>query len=417
MTTLRKSAGIISASTLLTLALTLSAAAQCGNHFKSETSVFHRERECHSVFPGHVERHTSSFSFHGESSLSVNSGSASAFQALAPMNTGSRRATRILTVYCPSDATVSIGGHGTATRGPVRQYVLNFPVHMNAGFDVYVDITGLVGDEQRSVSRKVPLIHDQLNYIARFHPVPKQKTTTVKKSAPAPARCAGCPPAAGKLKKEHTPESSALSALDRRISDQETEIAQIKATAARETSNWKRLAAELAAMTSKAAPIALDVVPALTTVNAAKGTLGTRKMELAAVMTLDEQHSVSEVQLQTEIKLRTRDTIASNNARDTLVKVQAALAGIRLQASQIKQKINEQVVVVREAEAALQAIEKHNQDVADGKYTKDIVAKQKQVAAVDSLIATVGKQLKTAELKLTGLLKEAHELRKKRSGQ
>jgi hypothetical protein len=96
MTTLRKPARIISASLLLTLALTLSAVAQSPNG-----------------------------------------------------------ATRLLTIYCPSEATASIGGHGTATRGPVRQYVLNFPVHMNAGFDVYVDITGLVGKEQRSVSRTV----------------------------------------------------------------------------------------------------------------------------------------------------------------------------------------------------------------------------------------------------------------------
>jgi hypothetical protein len=160
-----------------------------------------------------------------------------------PPTRSSQGATSILTVYCPGMANVTIDGNLTYTRGPVRQYALNF----KTPHTITVDMTGKVGDKQKSVSRKVSLSSGKLNYIARFHPVPPEKKDEPKKQeSKSKGEC--CNEATKTPPTEE--ESDALKKAKEAVARQKKKIDELRKKHTAALKNEQKLESELATLNS-----------------------------------------------------------------------------------------------------------------------------------------------------------------------
>lgn len=354
MTTIRKTARIISVSVLLTLALTLSAAAQ-----------------------------------------------------------SSQGATRLLTIYCPGMADVTIDGVTTHTRGPVRQYVLNYSPHTT--HTVRIHITGKVGNELKSVSREVPLSNDKLNYVARFHPVLKEAVKPDKPDESESSKdCCKCCKEKKCKEKENCDgpaESEELKDARRDLENQEKKLAAIKAVHAQRKLTQKQ--AEAKAHKSKGAPVTLSTIKAQADFDAAGSALNARRMEHAAVTTSIETQENRERELETEIQSRDPNTTAAANAREAHIVCRVTLAGLRLQAARLQTKIGNQTAGLAKADTNLKSLQQHNKDVEDMKYWHEYHALNADVNLARNRTEQVGKQVAVENQKRLEFLDKVHELESK----
>ena len=324
----------------------------------------------------------------------------------------SAQSSKILTVYCPGTADVRINDSPTYTRGPVRQYVINYPAHDS----LRIDMTGMVGKEMKSVSRIVAL-SSQTNYIARFHPVPasqeaeakmqKADATTPKCDDKCAEKCCSLRPALRAQK------SNELLRAEGDLGEQEDKLEGLQ----RELKGLQKKVADVQGKLDlhkgKTPPVKVAATSAQVAMNAAQSRLTAVRKSYSAVIANIKKHEVHEVSLQQKIKLLTRDTIVSRTAKAELINYQSALAGLRLEQSQLKVEVEEKEKLAADAATSYQTIIRNNEDVDKNVYGLEMRALTTDLTNAKAAVSPIKQQIAVQDLVRLRLVDKVFQLQRK----
>lgn len=317
--------------------------------------------------------------------------------------------TRILTIYCPSDAEVIIDGFRTETTGPVRQYKLTY----GTSHRMQVEITGRQGVIEKYVKKTVILAHDQFNYEVRFDRLlaaakKKNKKDNDKKNCD----CEG-DESDSESSCNSSDECAEVKLLKMQIAQQDKTIEEIKKEIVGVEKEWNTTLNETLGLKIQGPPLRISAAEfdaAKLAITSARAVTVQRKQQLEAVTELVLQEEVRIRALDTEVQLRTRNTVASRNAIELRISSKSKLSGLQLRVEQGRKKLADAQAAVPVAEEALNRLSRHNRLLDQKQYEKKLDDRNTKLNVLQIKKESAGNRLADAKKQRAALLEQLHRV-------
>ena len=145
---------------------------------------------------------------------------------------------------------------------------------------------------------------------------------------------------------------------------------------------------------------------------AAQSRLNVLQQNLSAVVASIEQHENYERVLETKVKQLPDNTIPSQSAKAELINYQAALAGLRLQESRLKTKVEREEKLKTDADTSYQTLIRNNEDFDNKTYWHKKNALNAELNSAQAAVEQITQEIAAEELYRLKLVDKVFQLQR-----